>query len=69
MAEELSVKIGGMHCGGCVARVTNALKNVSGVTVEDVQVGSARVRYESPAASPAAITAAIRNIGFEVKDE
>ena len=69
MAHTLSLKIGGMHCGGCVNRVTQALKNVPGIEVEDVQVGSARVRYEEEKATLGTIQASIRKIGFDVHPE
>ena len=39
--ENLKISIEGMHCGGCVNRVNGAIKTILGVTVEDVQIGSA----------------------------
>jgi copper chaperone len=67
MAQELNVKISGMHCGACVNRVTQALKKVPGVAVEDVQVGSAKVSYEPDQAGTDQIRAAIEKIGFAVE--
>jgi copper chaperone len=46
----VTLKISGMHCGGCVVRVSNLLKRVEGVSVEDVQIGSARISASSSAA-------------------
>lgn len=66
MTKELTINISGMHCGACVTRVTQALKKVPGVYVEDVQVGTAKVRYDEAVATPAAIQTAIHKIGFEV---
>jgi len=37
------LKVGGMHCGGCVRRVSQALASVEGVVVNDVRVGAARL--------------------------
>ena len=62
--ESLTLSIEGMHCGACVRRVTNALSGVAGVTVENVDVGSANVAYDPAATSPAEIAAAVNLIGF-----
>lgn len=61
---ELVLKIEGMHCGGCVNRVTMALKSVAGVTVRNVQVGSARVEYDPHAVAASQIEEAVNRIGF-----
>lgn len=61
--------IEGMHCGGCVARVTNALKKVEGAEVEDVQIGSARVRIDDSKTTPAQISEAVSRIGFTARQE
>lgn len=67
--EALTLSIEGMHCGACVRRVTNALGALSGVTVEAVEVGSARVSYDSGAVSPEQIAAAVNKIGFNAKEQ
>jgi copper chaperone CopZ len=59
--------IEGMHCGGCVSRVTGALKGVPGVTVESVNVGSARVRYDDSSVAPVAIVGALHKLGFDAR--
>ena len=64
MAVSLSLKIDGMHCGGCVNRVTQALNKAGGVTVEKVEVGSAVVKYDPEATSAEAIVDAVNRIGF-----
>jgi copper chaperone CopZ len=69
MATELTLKINGMHCAGCVARVTQALKRVPGVEVQDVEVGSAHVVSQRPGTDRAEIEAAIRKIGFELESQ
>ncbi len=64
--KELTLTIQGMHCAGCVNRVTAALNKVAGVTVRQVTVGEAKIAIHaatSPAPNPAA---AIEKIGFHV---
>jgi copper chaperone len=43
---EVTLRIGNMHCGACVRRVSHALGKVSGVEVGEVRVGAARVLAE-----------------------
>jgi copper chaperone len=66
MMKSLTVNIFGMHCDACVNRVKQSLETVPGVDVEDVQVGTAKMKYDETIANPAAIQAAIRKIGFEI---
>lgn len=54
----INLKIDGMHCQACVARVRRAMEKVDGAEVVDVQVGSASAKAESPAPLIAAIGAA-----------
>lgn len=62
---DLPITIEGMHCGGCVNRVTLALKKVEGVEVRSVEVGSALVRLDPEKTSAGQVLAAVRKIGFE----
>jgi copper chaperone len=64
MRGTVKLKIDGMHCDGCVRRVTNALKGVEGVRVESVEIGSASVSVENEAVKPEEIAAAVDRIGF-----
>lgn len=64
--EKLTMKVSGMSCGHCVGAVTGALKKLNGVDVESVEVGSATVNYDPSATSPAVISKAIEDVGFEV---
>lgn len=68
MSTTLKLAIDGMHCGGCVTRVTNALKKLEGVEVRDVQVGSAEVAYDEATLQSAAITEAVNKIGFTARE-
>ena len=56
MMPEFKLHINGMHCGGCVRRVTEALSSAQGVEVKEVSVGSARL---ASAQQPAPIDLAI----------
>jgi len=59
-----TLKIDGMSCGHCVTAVKKALADLDGVTVENVAVGTATVRYDPDVASPAKITEAISDAGY-----
>ena len=59
----LEFTIDGMHCGGCVKRVEEALKKVPGAVAEKVEVGHARVTVEGT--SPEVVVAALEKIGFD----
>lgn len=64
--ERLTLNIDGMSCGHCVRSVDNALKELAGVTVEQVKVGQATVSYDPAAASTARIAQAIEDEGYSV---
>jgi copper chaperone len=64
--ERKTIGIGGMSCGHCVARVTKALREVSGVEVEQVRVGSATVRFDPETTPEERITQAIEEQGYAV---
>ncbi len=53
-----------MHCGGCAAKVSSALKAVPGTTVEQVAVGSARVSFDPKKTSDSALIAVVNHLGF-----
>jgi copper chaperone len=63
---KLTMDISGMTCGHCVGSVSRSLKALAGVEVEQVQVGSAVVRYDETAVSPARITQAVEDEGYAV---
>ena len=64
---EVTIKVEGMSCGGCVNNVTGVLKALAGV--EDAQVslelGSATVRFDPAQVSVEAMRAAIEDAGFD----
>ena len=65
--ENLNISIEGMHCGGCVNRVTGALKSIPGVKVEDVRVGSAALVIDTAQTSAVKIAETLKAIGFTVQ--
>ncbi len=68
MPTTLKLAIDGMHCGGCVTRVTNTLNKLEGVDVRDVQVGSAALTYDDARLQPAAIVEAVNKLGFTARE-
>ncbi len=60
----LELKIQGMSCQGCVARVKKTLEGIEGVHVEAVEVGSARVRL-APEVTPAQVLLALDDAGYD----
>jgi copper chaperone len=60
----LTLKIDGMSCGHCVARVETALSKLEGVHVGRVEVGSAEIDYDTARTSFARIREAIEDAGY-----
>jgi copper chaperone len=69
MQEALALSIEGMHCGACVRRVTDALGKIDGVEVNSVEVGSAKMTFDSERATVEEIAGAVNKIGFTVRSE
>ena len=65
--ERVALTIGGMSCGHCVQGVDRALRSLSGVQVEGVEVGSAVVAYDPAVVKPEQITGVIAEEGYEVQ--
>jgi copper chaperone len=62
--QQITMNVGGMSCGHCVAAVTRALESVDGVRVEQVGVGKATVSYDPDVTSPARIAEALEGEGY-----
>jgi copper chaperone CopZ len=62
------MKIGGMHCGGCVGSVEKALRQVQGLQSASVslEAGEATVTYDPARASLADFTQAVSSAGYSV---
>lgn len=58
--------IQGMTCGHCVMTVRKELGKLSDVTIEDVQIGKAIVRYDEAKVSRKDIIRAIDEAGYKV---
>jgi copper chaperone len=67
MEQTIRLKIDGMHCDGCVRRVTQALNAAGGVQVNSVEVGSASVTVDPARVSPEQIETVLQNIGFTAR--
>lgn len=62
--EKTNFAIEGMSCGACVNAVTNVLKRLDGVQVQQVTVGSADVSFDPSKTSAGAIAEALTDAGF-----
>ncbi len=69
MHDTLTLSIQGMHCGGCVRRVTAALQGVKGVELGPVEVGSAQVNFDPGEIRAEDVAAAVSRIGFSAQIE
>ena len=66
MSKPLKLSIDGMHCGGCVTRLSNTLRKLEGVELRHAEAGSAEVSYDDQRISREDIAAAVERIGFQV---
>ncbi|EFR99699.1 CopZ family metallochaperone [Listeria seeligeri] len=66
--EKLTLKIEGMTCGHCEARVTKALAEVDGVTDAKVSLeeGTATVEFETGKVTEDSLIDAVEDAGYEV---
>jgi copper chaperone len=58
--------IEGMSCNHCVMAVKKELGNISGLSIVDVTVGSARIERDPALVSVARMNAAVEEAGFRV---
>jgi copper chaperone CopZ len=65
--EKLELEIEGMSCGHCVAAVSEALKELPGVNVENVRIGAAQLTYEPDQVSPDEIVLAVEDAGYSAQ--
>ncbi|MCB5202788.1 heavy metal translocating P-type ATPase [Neorhizobium sp. T786] len=65
--EPISIPVEGMTCASCVRRVETAAAKVPGVTASSVNFATRKLTIEpGEGFSPAALTAAIEKVGYEV---
>ena len=62
----MDLKIEGMSCGHCVMAVKKELGKLTGVTIESVEVGKARVRFDELVVSPDRLAKAVEEAGYRV---
>lgn len=70
-SKSVTIRVEGMHCGGCASSVTKALKATEGV--EDVRVsfekGEAWVQYDDQKVTEARLREVINSTGFKAVEE
>jgi Cu+-exporting ATPase len=67
-AQKVTLKIAGMSCGGCVARITEALQKTKGVLHAQVTLEppQAIVSFQSKITNPTQLAQIIRDAGYRV---
>lgn len=67
MVEKMKIKVTGMHCGNCVSKVENKLKNLDGVNRVSVNLakGVAKVGYDPNTTGFDTFQAVIQELGYE----
>lgn len=65
--ETITLKIGGMTCGGCVSSVTKVLESLNGVEKAEVSLenASAAVSFDGAEIQAAALIEAVEEAGFD----
>jgi copper chaperone len=65
--EKIVLKIDGMTCGHCVAKVEKSLKSLPGVEVAkvDLKKGTAKVKYDDSKQTIDNMNEAVREAGYE----
>ena len=67
--ENIELKVGGMHCGGCSGRLNRALNNLDGVENAEAnfETGIVKLAYNESKVSLDTIKESITDAGFSVK--
>ena len=60
------LKIEGMTCGHCVMSVRRELSKMPAVTVEDVQIGKARIQYDELKITDRQLAEAVEKAGYRL---
>lgn len=61
-----TLSVDGMHCEHCVDVVREALEDLEGVTVQDIEVGSVEVSLDSASVSEATISSTLEEAGYSL---
>lgn len=68
MMNEVTFTISGMSCEHCVKAVENALKEIDGVSVRNVEIGRAVVAYDDETVNRRQVVAALEEEGYTVEE-
>ena len=65
----IKLRVTGMTCGHCQAKVERALKGTAGVysAIVDLHLGEAEIDFEDDAATAAQLVAAVEKAGYGAK--
>ncbi len=63
-SETMEIGVKGLHCGGCVARLTRILEAQPGVAKAEVSLTEAKARVQTTGASREDLAKAIEDAGF-----
>ncbi len=63
-SHELTIE--GMSCNHCVMHVRKELSKISGIVIEDVQIGKARVQYDEAKVSTKNLADAVEQAGYKL---
>ena len=64
---EFSLSIDGMHCGGCVRRVSQALAAEKDIQVNEVRVGTARLTSDQDPPPVARVLEVLAKAGYAAR--
>lgn len=64
--KEAIIKVDGMSCQHCVARLKKAIDNLKGIINSDVQIGLVRVSFDESKVRGDEIEKAITDAGYRV---
>ena len=60
--------IDGMHCAHCVMSVRNGLSKINGLTVQAVQIGTARVQFDETQVKESDLAKAVDEAGYKLTE-
>lgn len=65
--DEVTIKVDGMSCGGCVRNVTGVLKGLAGVADAEVSLDAAQatIRFDPAQVNVAQLREAVEAAGFD----
>ena len=64
--ETLELKINGMGSAHCVGVVKNIVNKQDGATIENIEIGKAKVNYNPQKVKPEAIVHEIEKVGYKI---